>query len=48
MDRNLVEVVRYEIERLKRENAEMRQQVEQEISKNNIFIEALEKYIEND
>lgn len=48
MDRNLVEVVRYEIERLKRENAEMRQQVEQAISKNNIFIEALEKYIEND
>lgn len=47
MDRNMVESIRYEIERLKRENATMRQEIEQKILKNNIYIVALEKLIED-
>lgn len=46
MDRNAYNMIRDQIETLKRTNAEMRQQTEQEINKNTWFIYALEKLLE--
>ena len=46
IDRNAENMIRDQIETLKRTNAEMRQRVEQEINKNTWFIYALEKLLE--
>ena len=46
MDNNMKSVICQEIERLKKENEKMRQQVEQEINRNSIHILALEKLLE--
>ena len=45
MDKNIENIIRQEIERLKQENATMRKQVEQEINRNDIHILALEKLL---
>lgn len=46
MDKNVENIIRDQIETLKRTNAQMRQQVEQEINKNTWFIYALEKLLD--
>lgn len=46
MDKNAENMIRDQIETLKRANAKMRQQVEQEINKNTWFIYALEKLLD--
>lgn len=46
IDRNVENMIRGQIETLKRTNAEMRQQVEQEINKSTLLIYALEKLLE--
>ena len=45
MDKLIKEIAQQEIERLEKENATIKQQVEQEINKNNIYILALTKLI---
>lgn len=47
IDNGIKKIIEQEIEKLKRVNAEMRVQMEQEINRNSIYIYALEKLIED-
>ena len=46
IDKNIGNLIREEIEKLKQINATMKQQTEQEINKNNLHIYALEQLLE--